>query len=128
MSKTVSIDDMTDVIVQELSQYTSEICEGIKQDAQDVAKTLAANIKADSPKDTKKYSAGWKVTVAQESATSISAVVHNAKKPGLTHLLENGHAMRGGGRSPAFPHIKKNEEKALEEFPERAEERIQNGH
>ncbi|KAK9680615.1 hypothetical protein QE152_g38973 [Popillia japonica] len=60
---------------------------------------------------------GWSVT-SQGSFTKPSFVVHNKKKPGLTHLLENGHALRQGGRARAIPHIKPVEEQCIKEYEE----------
>ena len=49
-------------------------------------------------------------------------VVH-AEKPeyALSHLLEKGHANRGGGRTEASVHIAPEEQKAAEKLAERIE-------
>lgn len=48
------------------------------------------------------YRDGWEAVQAGEPG-NITVYVRNAKKPGLTHLLEHGH---GGPRpAPAHPHI-----------------------
>ena len=39
------------------------------------------------------------------SASVYSEVVYIQKHYPLAHLLENGHALQGGGRAQAFPHI-----------------------
>ena len=44
----------------------------------------------------------------------------------LTHLLEKGHALKNGGRSRAFPHIKYGEELATRKYPEMLKEAIKN--
>jgi hypothetical protein len=63
-----------------------------------LGKKLAKELKEKSPKRTGKYAKGWRSTVRKESAVGAEVVVHN-KIYRLTHLLEKGHAKRGGGKS-----------------------------
>ena len=63
------------------------------------------------------YNASWKVD--QETKRGFAKmVVHNEKYYNLTHLLENGHALRDGGRARAFPHIAPVAEEAEKELLE----------
>lgn len=48
------------------------------------------------------------------------------KKYRITHLLEHGHAKRGGGRTRAFPHWK-DAQKIVDELPDRLKRRISGG-
>lgn len=127
MSKSLPIDGISAAIVRELSKYTNNLADGIKQDAREVSKDLIKNLKRDSPKNTTEYSTGWRAKVEIDTRDEITVRVHNAKKPWITHLLEKGHAQRGGGRTPAKVHIASNEKLAIEEFEKRVEERIRNG-
>ena len=43
----------------------------------------------------------------------------------LTHLLEKGHALRGGGRSRAFPHIQYGEDLAQRRMQELTDRAVQ---
>ena len=71
---------------------------------------------------------GWRHKVELDFSEGVRARAQNLKKPSLTHLLENGHYDRmGAGVVKAYPHIKPVEEKAIEEFEDRVERRIQNG-
>ena len=65
----------------------------------DLAKGAVKQLKETSPKRTGKYAAGW--TRKKKGKTII---VHNRRYQ-LTHLLEKGHAKRGGGRVAARVHI-----------------------
>lgn len=60
------------------------------------------------------YSRSWTSTL-ETSRFGSTAVIHS-KKPGMPHLLENGHAKRNGGRVSGRTHIAPVEEKLVEEF------------
>ena len=65
---------------------------------------------------TGKYTKDWDVAQRDSRAGRITGTesysVHNKKHYQLTHLLQNGHASRNGGRVKAYPHIDSAEEKA----------------
>ncbi len=63
--------------------------------------TVKKQIESTAPKKTGKYSKSWAVKKTRETSDSIQVVVHS-KRYQLTHLLEFGHAKRGGGRTRAF--------------------------
>lgn len=128
MSETVPVDGLSAAIAEALQQYSDDVTAGIKKAQDDIAKECKANLEADSPVGaTGKYKKGWKVTVTENTALSKHTVIHN-KEYRLTHLLEDGHAKRNGGRTRAFPHIKKNEELANAAYEKRVQEVLQNGH
>lgn len=113
---TVSIDGLADAIMEELSNYSEEVAEQIKKDVKKVANKCKKEIQANAPKDRGEYASGWKVKVAFESPNDIRMVIHNAKMPGLPHLLENGHAKVNGRRVAGIPHIKPAELNAEKEL------------
>ena len=77
--------------------------EATEEDIQATADYVVAYLKDASPKLTGKYAKGWTSDMHHAADGSPYVRVHNAKKPGLTHLLEHGH----GGEHPvhAKPHI-----------------------
>ena len=95
----------------------------------ETAKETVKFLKANSPKNRGKYASGW--TVKKESAFGVkSAIIHNAKYPGLTHLNEFGHAVSNqyggtGKRVAGTPHIKPAEENAINLFEEKIRENIE---
>lgn len=96
-----------------LDEYEGEVNEHLGEIVDKAGQKAAQLLRNTSPVDVhgKKpgaYAKGWKVEKSAKHASrtgNIYAIVHN-KYPGLPHLLENGHALRQGGRSPAIVHIK----------------------
>lgn len=110
-SVTVSIDELADAINDVLTEYAEESQKGIEKAVVETAKKLAKDIKGRASGTfggTGKYANSWRYKKDAENTTRLNtAYVVYADKPGrsLGHLLEKGHAKRGGGRVSGRPHI-----------------------
>lgn len=124
----INIEEMTRTVMSEMEKWKDAEIEELWKIAKQVAKEAREKLKQTSPKGrgSRKghYKDSWTAEVKRTGANKFYYCVYNKKKPGLTHLLENGHQMRQGGRARAFPHIKKVEEWCIKEFEKRIEERL----
>ena len=123
MGKTVKIDDLAKEVMKGLTEYsklaTADMKKAVKKAGNDVRK----EIQSTAPKETGAYAKSWAVKTTKESAEKLEVTVHSKKRYQLAHLLEFGHAKRGGGRTKAQPHIAPAEENginALEKAIEKA--------
>lgn len=119
MVKLKGVARLSDEITKALKTYTREVTEGMEEAKKEVAKEGVKELKNTSPKDTGDYAKGWRV-----KKVGNAQIIHNATDYQLTHLLEKGHAKRGGGRVPPKIHIAPVEQKAIEEFEKRVEKVI----
>lgn len=111
---------MADSITVQMQQITGEyqikVQTTTRNACQKVARRLGRELRANSPRKTGEYASGW--AVKMEDADTF--VVYNAKKPGLTHLLEKSHVIANQygtyGRSTPQPHIKPAADAAQEEL------------
>ena len=110
----VSIGQMADAIMDGLEEYASLATDDLKASVRKAGKTVKDEITATAPKDTGKYTKSWAVKTQKETSHSLELVVHSKNRCQLAHLLEFGHAKRGGGRVAARPHIAPAEEKAID--------------
>lgn len=114
MSSTIRIDQLANEITRCLDQYTDDVTEALEKAKENLAKEGVRKLKATSPKDTGNYAKKW-----TQGKTKKGRAIYN-KQYQLTHLLENGHAKRNGGRVAAVVHIAPVEEelhqKAAAEF------------
>ena len=112
--KTIKIDALADTIMEGLKEY-ADLADGAMKDAvKKTAKQVQEEISTNAPKDTGKYAKSWATKTTKESSNSLEMVVHSRNKYQLTHLLEFGHAKRGGGRVGAKVHIAPAEQHAGE--------------
>jgi hypothetical protein len=115
------IEDMSSAIESELNAYAEDSAVTVKKAVKDTANEIKKDISANAPVGaTGKYARSWRAKKTNETDTSISYTVH-ATKDGyrLAHLLEFGHAKRGGGKVRAIPHIRPAEEKGEEDLEKR---------
>lgn len=109
-------------IENELRRYTNVLEEDVQKAVQESSKELVQDLKIHSPKRTGSYAKGWRI----KKKGKMRNIVHNKTDYQLTHLLENSHVKRGGGRTTAYVHIKPAEERAIANFLEKIERAIGN--
>ena len=130
MNKTVSIDELASAINEVFDEYKELTQEQVDKAAASTARKLAKDISARASSTfggTGKYAGSWKSKEDKESSTRLSkAYVVYADKPGrsLSHLLEKGHAKRGGGRVAGRPHIEPAAEAAKDTLIQEIEKQL----
>ena len=116
MGKTIPIDELANVINEGLKEYADLATEEVKGAVRKSAKAVKDQINGSAPVRTGRYAKSWKVKTTAESANGLEQTVYSPSRYMLSHLLEKGHAKRGGGRVRAIPHIAPAEEMGIEMF------------
>ena len=114
MSRTVSVDEMAAAINEGLEEYARLSTENVKKAVKKSAKAVKEQINGSAPVRTGRYARSWAVKTTAESSHSLEQTVYSPSRYMLSHLLEKGHAKRGGGRVRAIPHIAPAEEMGIE--------------
>ena len=124
MSDRVTIDQMASAIMEGLTEYADLATDELKKSVKKAGKTVKDEISKTAPKHTGKYQKSWAVKTVNETSNSLDVVVHSRNRYQIAHLLEHGHAKRGGGRVAARPHIAPAEEKGIEELEKEVEKAL----
>lgn len=127
----IQVEELANAIKEALEEYSQEVTDITKEAVEVVAKEVNEEIKKrvtfNSTNRKNGYVKSFRVKTLEETRFNKSKVWHVANgQHRLTHLLENGHVTRNGGRAKAFPHIKFGEELAQRRLPEVVEEGIKN--
>ena len=116
MARNVSVNALADAIMDTIEEYADLAAEDVKQAVRDAGDVVKDDIRSHAPKDTGDYAKSWAVKKRKETSNSLTLVVHSRNRYQLAHLLEFGHAKRGGGRVSAQPHIAAAEAKGMEQL------------
>lgn len=127
MASTVSIDNMADEIMKGLTEYADLVAVDMKSAVKKASTTAKNEIKENAPVRTGAYAKSWATKTTKETSDSLEMTVYSSNRYQLAHLLEHGHANRGGGRTKAIPHIAPAEETAINQLQEDIERSIRNG-
>lgn len=125
MGRKIPVDKLTQEVYKILSEYGGDVQGNLNTIVGQMSKNGAQTLRQQSKNTfggTGKYAKGWTSTV-ETGRVSAQGTIYN-KSPGLPHLLENGHALRGGGRTPGRPHIKPVEEALVREFESKVKSKL----
>lgn len=120
------VDKLSAQIQGILSDYEGEVFGVVTEAVKKVTKAGAKALRAQSRETfqthskQKPYYKGWASTLDTKQK-SAQGVIYNKDVPGLPHLLEHGHANRGGGRTPGRIHIKIIEDEVTKSFTKEVE-------
>lgn len=121
---TIRPDQLAKEVMDGLEEYAGLAADVLKKEIQKAGKTAKTQIEQTAPKKTGRYAKSWAVKKTRETSNTLEVTVHSKDRYALAHLLENGHAKRGGGRVAAIPHIAPAEETALQSLEQNIEREL----
>lgn len=122
----IPIDRLAAEITKAMQEYTEDVSEAIEQKVDEIADQVLEEVKRTAPKRTGKYRRGF-VKTNRDEPGRVRRFVWNRRRYMLVHLLEFGHAKRGGGRVAARPHLRPAFDKYAPKLEERIKQIIRNG-
>lgn len=130
MGKTrIKIDELGDVVAEYLRTWDRDVNENVDKLARNSMKALVKETKATAPVGNrqKHYRDSIKSKNVKTTRTTTFTWFVDGPNYRLSHLLENGHALRDGGRTEGTHFIQKASDPILEEYLKAVEEIIENG-
>ena len=126
----VTIESLSDAINNELTIYSQEITETLKNEAKSHMTQLVKQTRATAPvgnrqKHYRDNIASKKLSENDRGASYLWYVKGSDYR--LSHLLEHGHATRDGGRVSGSHFIEKASEPILADYVSKVEEAIKGG-
>ena len=122
----IKIEDLSKEIMKGLNEYRDMASDTIKTAVKHAGSSTKKEIEKTAPKDSGKYAKSWKIKKTKETANSLEVVVHSSLYQ-LPHLLEFGHAKRGGGRVAGRAHIAPAEQHGIEMLEQEIERCLKDG-
>lgn len=130
MSGSVNVQNLTVTIERELTIYNKGVAAAIKKECKKAMDELVKETKATAPVGRRKrhYRDNIKSKKLSESDRAVNYLWYvDGSDARLSHLLENGHATRNGGRVAGLGFIRKAEKSVTEKLEKKIEAIIENG-
>ena len=127
MAKKVKIEQLADAVMKELEDYAEVIDSDMRKAVTRAGQTVRKDISANAPRRHGDYAKSWATKKTKQSARSLEVTVYSRNRYQLAHLLEHGHAKRGGGRTRAQVHIAPAEERGVRQLEEEIKRSIRHG-
>lgn len=119
--QTVNVDGLAAAVIDGLKEYADLASDKMKAAVKKSAKTVKDDINGSAPVRSGRYAASWSTKTTKESSNALEVTVYSPSRYMLAHLLEFGHAKRGGGRVRAIPHIAPAEQHGIKELERQIE-------
>lgn len=120
-------EQLASAVMEGLKKYADLAADDMKKAVRKAGTSVRKEIQQNAPADTGAYAKSWAVKKEKETSDSLQLIVHSKNRYQLAHLLEHGHAKRGGGRVAGKVHIAPAEENAVRQLEEEIERSLQNG-
>lgn len=130
MAKTIKPEQLSEAIQTELKNYTDDVIKGVKNESKRAMDNLVSRTKATAPVGKRRKHYRDSITSKQTKNTPLQAIYTWFVKGSdyrLSHLLNNGHALRNGGRHAGTSFITKAYNAIEKDYEEAVERVIQNG-
>ncbi len=121
----VGVDGLADAVMRGLREYADLATDSMKTAVTNASKTVRKEISANAPVRRGTYKKSWRTKKTRENANVLEVTVYSPKRYMIAHLLENGHAKRGGGRVAGKPHIAPAEQHGVDQLTREIEEALQ---
>ena len=112
------MNDLATQVMAALNEYGQGVSVDVQNAVLAIGKQCAKDITANARVAFKgnEDCKDWKVKTVDKTSTGLTVVVYSPRHYMLAHLLEHGHAKRGGGRVEGRPHIGPAEQKATKDL------------
>ena len=113
---TIKVDQLANEVMKQLNDFADATCDDMKAAVKKAGNTVREQIKSTAPNRTGAYAKSWSVKNTKQNSHAFEVTVYSRNRYQLAHLLEFGHAKRGGGRVSGRSHIAPAEQKGIEEL------------
>lgn len=127
MGDRISVGQMAETVMKGLAEYAELAAGDMKKAVKKAGAAVRKEIQENAPKDSGSYAKSWASKAAKETANTLEIMVYSKNRYQLAHLLEFGHAKRGGGRVPGKSHIAPAEENGIRQLEAEIERSLGNG-
>ena len=127
MGSKIRIDQLAETVNKQMEEYARLTTETVKTAVTKAGNAVKKDIAATAPVRTGKYAKSWRTKKTKETSTELEITVYSPTRYMIAHLLEHGHAKRGGGRTRALPHIAPAEAAAEEQLLNDIERGLRSG-